>query len=137
MLPEGLYDTAIEEIRTTMGFTRRRLELIDGLVRYLDAWDRQNLLECTIIDGSFVTDKPEPGDIDILLVPTTEGLRSMEYANLVLELCLNRDETKERYGCEAFPVLGSDSQNYREWYTFFSTDRHGNKRGLLRVNLPL
>ena len=137
MLPEGLYDTSIEEVRTTLGFTHRRMELIDGLERYLDAWDQYEVLESAIVDGSFVTDEPEPGDIDILLLPTTEGLGSIEFANLVLELCLNRDETKERYGCEAFPVLGSDSQNYKEWYTFFSTDRHGNKRGLLRVNLPL
>ena len=119
-----------------LGFTYRRENLIDGLERYLRAWNRHRLLESAIIDGSFVTDKEEPGDIDLLLVPTTEALRSMTFAQVTHQMCYDEDRIKEEFGCHAFPVLGSDSENYRDWYEFFSADRQGNVRGLLRVNLP-
>ena len=137
MLPIGLHDTSVKEIREALGFSRRRETLIDGLERYLREWDRHHLLESVIIDGSFVTYKAEPGDIDILLVPTTEALSSMTLAKLIPQMCYDEDGIREEFGCHAFPVLGSDSENYREWYEFFSMDRHGNIRGLVRVNLPL
>ncbi len=137
MLPEGLYDTTLGEIRRTMGFSERRMALINGLESYLQAWDRYQVLESVIIDGSFVTDKVEPGDIDILVVPKLEVLHSTAFAELVQWLCYDRDATKEEFGCEAFPVEGIDSESYHERLAFFSRDRARNLRGLLRVRLPL
>ena len=120
-----------------LGFTNRRKYLIDGLERYLLEWNRHHLLESAIIDGSFVTDMLEPRDIDILLVPKPESLNNKTFAELVQKLCEDRDDTKEHFGCEAFPVEESDSESYLEGIGFFSMDRKGNVRGLLRVNLPL
>ena len=137
MLPHGLYDASLPEIRRVFGFSVRRESLIDGLEQYLRVWDRHRVLESAIIDGSFVTGKLDPGDIDILVVPKPEALGSMAFADLVRRLCYDRVGTKERYGCEAFPVEGTDSESYRERLGFFSRDRDGNIRGLLRVRLPL
>lgn len=62
-LPPGLHPATMEEIRQLLGFTRRRLELIGNL-----EWATTMLLEAGVrdirIDGSFATEKPEPGDID-------------------------------------------------------------------------
>ncbi len=95
------------------------------------------MLESVIIDGSFVTTEDEPGDIDLLLVPKPESVYDDDYGELVQLLCENREETKERFGCEAFPVEEANSESYLEGIEFFSRDRNGNVRGLLRVNLPL
>ena len=95
MLPEGLYDTSLPEIRQTMGFSERRIALIDGLEGYLQVWDRHQVLESVIIDGSFVTNKVEPGDIDVLVVPKLEALHSRTFTELAHLLCYDRDATKE------------------------------------------
>ena len=137
MLPRGLYDASLQEIRRTLGFNDRRKALIDGLEQYLCLWDRHQVLESAIVDGSFVTDKAEPGDIDLLVVPKPEALYTQTFVDLVGQFCLDRNETKETFGCEAFAVAGSDSKNYRDWLEFFSEGRKGGVRGLLRVRLPL
>ena len=136
-LPRGLHDASLHEIRRTLGFSDRRKALVDGLERYLRLWDRHQLLESAIVDGSFVTDKYEPGDIDLLVVLKPEALYARTLKDLVQELCSDRNEIKERFGCEAFPVTGSESENYQGWLDFFSKDRKGDIRGLLRVRLPL
>ena len=132
-----MHDASLQEIRQTLGFNERRQALVCGLERYLGLWDQHQVLESAIVDGSFVTDKAEPGDIDLLVVPKLEALSSQTFADLVQELCLDRGETKERFNCEAFPVWGEGSENYHDWLSFFSTGRDGNIRGLLRVRLPL
>ena len=137
MLPSGLYDASLEEIRRILGFNDRRKTLVSGLERYLQVWDRHQVLESAIVDGSFVTDKVEPCDIDLLVVPKPEAMYSQIFVDLVHQLCDDRNETKEMFGCEAFPVSGSDSANYRDWLRFFSEDRKGDIRGLVKVRLPL
>ena len=137
MLPRGLYDASLQEIRQTFGFNSRRKALVDGLERYLRLWDQHQVLESAIVDGSFVTDKAEPGDIDLLVVPKPEALYTQTFEDLVHQLCDDRNETKDMFGCEAFPVTGSDSENYRGWIDFFSQGREGGVRGLLRLRLPL
>lgn len=136
-LPDGLHDASISEIRQALGFTTRREALIDGLERYLADWDSFRLLESVVIDGSFVTDKPEPGDIDLLVVPHGGALIDPRLGRVVMRLCFDRRGTKREFGCEAFIVHGSGTADYREWLGFFSRDRAGNSRGLLKVRMPL
>lgn len=62
-LPTGLYDATLDEVRERLGFSPKRLNLISNL-----AWAAQELWAAGVddlrIDGSFVTEKPVPGDID-------------------------------------------------------------------------
>ncbi len=62
-LPEGIHKCTIKEIEERFTFSDRRKELSGGLKRALN-----NLKEAGIdrvfIDGSFVTSKQEPVDID-------------------------------------------------------------------------
>jgi len=63
-LPPGVWDCTLAEIETAFGATARRQVLLARLRRFLA--DCANLPRCPIlIDGSFVIDKPDPGDIDI------------------------------------------------------------------------
>lgn len=137
MLPEGVHETTIQEIRESLGFTDRRQELVHGLERYLQVWETHGLLDHVIIDGSFVTQKAEPGDVDILLVSKEGDELLEEFARVATWLCWDREGTKEEFGCEAFPVLGPNAGNLLGWLAFFSHDRQGNVRGLLKLRLPL
>jgi hypothetical protein len=62
-LPDGLYDATLTEVREVLGFSKERRRLIAGLERAANSlWSAG--VDDLRIDGSFVTAKPVPGDID-------------------------------------------------------------------------
>ncbi len=137
MLPHGLYDASLPEIRRVFGFSVRRESLIDGLEQCLEHWGRLRVVESVIIDGSFVTAKHEPDDIDLLVVPANDRVSGPAFTRLAQELERSREEFREQFGCDPYLVDGSDTEIYRQRLSFFSTDHDGNVRGLLRVGMPL
>jgi hypothetical protein len=62
-LPPGDYRATLEEIATRLGFTPRRRWLLTGLRAAVEAFWAAGMEEI-YIDGSFCTEKPDPGDID-------------------------------------------------------------------------
>lgn len=135
LLPLGLHVASLSEIRDTLGFTSQRKQLIKGLEEYIHVWDRSGFLDYCIIDGSFATSKPDPRDIDLILVPRRDALHSSAFRALAMSHSYDRDFTKVEFGCEGFFVTGSDDLD--GWLEFFRHDRQGNVRGLLQLRLPL
>jgi hypothetical protein len=89
VLPEGVHDCTIEEIDHTFGrFQRsdRRIKLVARLQAYLDDARRTGLAVTVLVDGSFVTAKDEPEDVDLLIVlkpdVAWDSLRPFEYNTL-------------------------------------------------------
>ena len=71
VLPEGIHECTFEELERAFGqFQRsdRRINLIAKLKAYLDEARNSGLVIAAIIDGSFVTIKDEPEDIDLIVV---------------------------------------------------------------------
>ncbi len=70
-LPEGIYESSLEEVRQRFGGfqrTDRRPALFTKLSLFLTEARASGLIEAVIVDGSFVTAKDEPSDIDLILV---------------------------------------------------------------------
>lgn len=134
-LPQGLHDTSIQEIRSAFGFTPHRNRLIDGLDRFVHIWNESGFVDYAVIDGSFVTSKPEPGDIDMLLIPIDGAIESDGFGDLLLSHSYDYAFTRNEFGCEAFVVFGEDE--IEDGLNFFSGDRQGNVRGLLRLEFPV
>lgn len=134
-LPQGFHDTTIQEIRSALGFTPHRNRLIDGLDRFVHIWNESGFVDYAVIDGSFVTSKPEPGDIDMLLIPIDGAFLSVNFMDLLLSHSYDYAFTRNEFGCEAFVVFGSEE--IEDGLDFFSRDRHGNVRGLLRLEFPV
>jgi hypothetical protein len=63
VLPPGVHHATLEEIEQRFATNEKRRKLFDGFRKAVDALRKAG---CTVIflDGSFVTDKPEPGDFD-------------------------------------------------------------------------
>ena len=140
LLPIGLHDTTLQEIRSALGFTPRRNELIDGLEKFLDIWNDSGHLDYSIIDGSFVTSKPEPGDIDLILVLKENAAFSVELEDLLRTRSYDVPYTQSRFGCHAFPA--ANQAHLAGWIDFFKHEnpkegREGKERGLLRLGFPL
>lgn len=66
LLPEGIHECDLEEIQQRFGFNEHRASLIEGLARTLNWLQTMPPIQSLIVDGSFVTDKERPSDIDVV-----------------------------------------------------------------------
>ena len=63
LLPPGVHETDLEELREKMGWSRKRQRLLEGLEEALELMAPCGVVR-VYLDGSFVTDKDRPNDID-------------------------------------------------------------------------
>ncbi len=63
LLPPGVHETDLEELREKMGWSRKRQGLLEGLEEALEL-----MASCGVarvyLDGSFATDKDRPNDFE-------------------------------------------------------------------------
>lgn len=88
------------------------------------------------VDGSFTTEKPEPDDIDMLLVIDYEQL------NLVppmfqpqVEKLLNRPYIKHNYNIDLLLLRNGQDEDRMHWRGVFGHDREDTPKGIVRVPL--
>lgn len=70
-LPPGIYDCTLTEVEQRFArfqVTAKRIQLFDKLREYATKALATGKLDSIIVDGSFVTSKPEPNDIDLITV---------------------------------------------------------------------
>jgi hypothetical protein len=96
------------------------------------------------LDGSFVTDKADPGDVDLATfydAATYEALPT--HRRLMLDVLLAGAYTKEMWGCDAYSVaIYPEGHQYRNlyeaardyWTNWFGHDRDGVAKGYLEVS---
>lgn len=86
-LPEGVHQATLEEVLEPFGHGTPQCEIVAGRLKHVcELARRTGKLKRFIIFGSYVTAKPEPNDVDILLVM--------------------RDDLDEKdYDPEAFPMF--------------------------------
>ena len=86
-LPQGIHDGLLTEVEERFGRFQgsdQRCKLFEKLVVLIRQARQSGLVVQMILDGSFVTDKDLPGDIDLILVVRPshdfrQTLRPMEY----------------------------------------------------------
>jgi hypothetical protein len=68
LLPAGIHDATLDEVQEAFGAKNpRRAELFEKLTKFVDTAKRFGVFTALYVDGSFVTDKELPGDIDGVL----------------------------------------------------------------------
>jgi hypothetical protein len=132
-LPEGIYPATEAEVTFRFGTqSRRRRRLILRVRRWIGL-KRMVGAKRLLVDGSFVTDKAEPDDVDaVLLLPgnyldlVAQGL---EAAVELEEMFLSR-QPEELFAAE-------DEAVWRDWCEFFSRTREADRRlkGLVEIIL--
>lgn len=121
-LPPGIYETDEVEFNRQFGFNSYRKQLLAGFKAALVSL-KQAGCERVYISGSFITDKAEPSDIDGCF----EWLYIDESAIDPIFIDSDLDAQKVKYGVEF--VFGSNRSG------FFQTDRYGNPKGIVVINL--
>lgn len=141
LLPPGIHASTLVEVEEQFGSdTARRRQLFAKLRSFLDFVRTFGVFSTVIVDGSFVTDKPDPGDIDVVLVlPNQAAGATLLGKPNVLQL-VDQHAVKKTYDVHLFiqpPPLSMAE--------FFQTLRPeeairlgvppDHRRGILRVDL--
>lgn len=132
VLPKGIHQASIAEIERCFTQNQRRRQLFNGLMRALKAL---KLAGCRAVylDGSYVTEKPEPGDYDACWDPT--GVNPKKLDPVFLDFTNSRKSQKQKYGGEFFP-FGAQAAPGQAFLDFFQNDRHtGQRKGILLIDL--
>jgi hypothetical protein len=132
-LPEGLHVASEADVTFRFGSTGARRRRLALRVRRWLLLARQVGARRFLVDGSFVTAKAEPNDVDaVVLLPIDfQGQidRATEAA-LELEHMLLTRHPEEIFAAE-------DETDWNEWVEFFSRTREadGRRKGLVEVQL--
>jgi hypothetical protein len=138
LLPPGIYDCSLEEIGERFG-TFESTDLRPRLYEKLQAFLRQvrstNLAIAVIVDGSFVTSKHVPGDIDLILLLPSNHDFSAELQPMAYNV-LSRRRVSRRYGFDAL-VARENTREYTEYTADFQRVRGQPhlQKGMLRIRL--
>lgn len=133
-LPAGTYGISLAELGERFAWNGGRRTLVTGLRRALS-----NLADAGVrrvwVDGSFVTAKEEPNDVDGCWEygPWVDEGKLDE---VFLDLAPPREAMKQKYGVDFLisgaPLLSGGRQTVEE---FFQFDRDGNRKGILLIEL--
>jgi Family of unknown function (DUF6932) len=137
-LPEGTYDCTVDEAAKRFGVFRssdRRPRLWERFTEFIRQLKECGFVETVIVDGSFVTAKPAPSDVDLVLVVATSYDFSADLPPAHYSLLAQR-RVRRRFGFDIV-VVKDGSENLELAIAFFQQvkQRPGVKKGILRIRL--
>lgn len=112
----------------------KRKQLIERFILLLEKVESIGIKFEVWIDGSFVTEKIEPNDIDVAFFfdPIQMNALSEEKKLILLEIS-NNALSKVRYNCDVY-FLSNDSVEYRSyWRGWFGFTREEVAKGFARL----
>jgi len=132
VLPPGVHDATLEEVRACFATNPRRKALFKGLSR---AHKSLKLAGCTVIflDGSYVTEKSIPGDFDVCWDPTDVDTTKLD--PVFLDFLDKRASQRSKYGGEFFPSSTMADRSH-PFVEYFQIDKDtGIAKGIIRIHL--
>jgi hypothetical protein len=143
-LPEGIHDTTLLELKDRLVFNPNRAMLWQRLEEFLDWAVSTGSFSHAYIDGGFITNKPSPEDIDVILQTRAaygpQAFTAMEpFFSKGLETIHKKYSVHLHFWCEGFPGGLSD---FRHFFQYLRPQdaaplglKEGAKKGIVRVQL--
>lgn len=131
-LPPGVHWATWEEINVRYGINDTRRKQLRGLKAAMDELKRCGC-NTLLLDGSFVTNKPEPGDFDALWL--REGVNFSILDPIIRSEMAPRKAQKEKYFGEMLSVSSIQIKYNLGLVRFFQTDRSNNRKGIIAIDL--
>ena len=143
LLPGGIHDYTMDSLRpiTVDKFPEsvRRKALFGILGIYLEMLEATGFKGSALIDGSFMCQKEEPDDIDLVLIYESEVIDNIsEAARPVLNGLFDTLTVKARFNLHVFQVPLEDSKGLEYWKKYFGTQRDEvTPKGLASIGVNL
>lgn len=115
-----------------LGGSSRRKHLLRGLLAGLRAL-RSAGCEIAYIDGSFVTAKPEPGDVDVCYESDTVNFSLLD--PVLKDFSNRRAAQKQKYGGEFFEAEAEAIPDGTLYLDFFQLTKDGKRKGIIHLRL--
>ena len=127
-LPAGIYKSSISSIEKIFGEnSEKRILLFNNFRKFLKLlFPFKKKIKRLILDGSFVTSKESPGDIDCIMIIENNFRFTPE---IVKKLC----DSKKLYNIHLFMFEEKNIESYRKILNFFSKDRDLKPKGIIEV----
>ena len=138
LLPPGMHDCTLDEMRSSFGSfhsSDRRPSLFTRLEQFVAEAQSSGIVRSLVVDGSFVTAKPAPNDIDLILVVGPKHDFTADLTPAAYNV-LSKQRVRWRYAFDIL-VARDGSIEYRRWTEFFQQVRldPGRKKGILKLSL--
>jgi hypothetical protein len=130
-LPPGEHEASLPGVKKRFGrSSAQREELMSGLESAAENLQAAGVRKIWI-DGSFVTSKKEPKDVD----GCWEYTERVDLGRLdPAFLAESRTPMKEKYGVEFFPAFVIEAGSGLSFPKFFQVNREGDPKGILVVS---
>lgn len=130
MLPPGIHDATLLEVEQRFTGNSERKCLFAGFKKGIASLIRAGC-KTVFLDGSFVTDKPIPGDFDACWDPVGVDPRKLDA--VLLDFSHGRKNQKAKFGGEFFLSSGS-ADGSSTFVEFFQADRYtGKGKGIICI----
>jgi predicted nucleotidyltransferase len=138
LLPEGIHEATIDDVRAGFGRFQRtdqRPHLFERLEKFILEARSTGLIAALIVNGSFVTGKDEPSDIDLVVVLRPDHDFQVELPPFQYNT-LSKRRVRKRYRFDVL-LAREDSIEYEEYVRFFQQvkERPHRQKGILKVLL--
>jgi hypothetical protein len=134
-LPTGVHNASWKELRSRFGVaTSRRVWLQGRLEALVAIASNTGKLERVFIWGSFVTAKPAPKDLDILMLMSKDF--DVAQLSTPLRIVFNSVQAKLLFEADVFWARASiGEQTLDLWLQTYQTSRTFRKRGIVELEL--
>ena len=134
-LPPGMHLATLAEVEAVFVTTPHRRRLFEGLQRAI-----QNLhaagVRRVFIDGSFVTTKADPNDIDGCW-EWTEEVHLDLLDPVLLDFAQARQTMRDKYGVDFFLATWVEACSGLTFLDFFQRNREDNPKGIVQLDLEV
>lgn len=142
LLPEGIHDATLIEIKDRFAISSHRLGLFNNLAWFLSKEINDNTMPVHIA-GSYLSDKEKPNDIEIA-IPLDLTLLKTSNGQRIFKLMEKHDSFKIDYSIDfyAFCDIDGNPYNFVRFFQYVGTKTalskgldEKDKRGIIKVKL--
>lgn len=133
ILPPGIHSYSLQEFELVFVTNPTRRKQYYGLLQALSLLQYADC-QTVYIDGSYVTEKPDPGDYDACWDPT--GVDIKELDPIFLDFDNFRANQKKAFEGEFFPATAKADNKGHNFIDFFQIEKFtGSKKGIIKIDL--
>jgi len=139
LFPAGLHNISLNELERyfvePFSETTTRSYLVQRFRAFFEKLQQLEISFEMWIDGSFLTLKSVPNDVDLVTFfnPSDINSLSVEKQALLKEIFEERHETKIRYHCDVYVAYANDSERINYWGNLFGFSRNKTPKGIARL----
>ncbi len=143
LLEPGFHDYPLENLKESLAalcvkpfVSRRRELLLDSFIDFICGAESLGIFTEFWLDGSFLTDKESPNDIDLVLF--FDGLPYQSFSpreQQAYRELTDTERVRAKFGCDVYLVRANQPKNKQYWKSVFGFSRDGIPKGIVRVFL--